>query len=307
MEVPTLVISWQPLLCWKLKSSAWLKRHLIAVLPSRKLGATTAQDVCRMVAEMCPKLICVDLAWLVFALPWSAARCTELFNGFEVSGGRIVRGVLTSYKGDWQWKVKSLLLDRYYNCRLICHRCLASRGQPYPFDDLRWSAAWFATDKMLPAWPEAPAPTITAIPGFSAETDRWDLLHVWHLGIGQTVAGSTIVADLDPRFASCLVQTRFRFRCLINFRFTFRFRFRLRCTSSHETLHVTSDYCLIRDMVSSSEALLLRQNYWAGNNEPARLANAWADFLRWCKMKNTKPRMTGFSLGPRCRVLGNCA
>jgi hypothetical protein len=126
------------------------------------------------------------------------SRCTELFNGFEVPGGHRVRGVLTSYKGDWQWKQKSLLLDRWYSCRLVCHQCLATRGEPYPFTDLRWSAAWQSTVRVAPAWPAAPAPAITAIPGFTAETDRWDLLHVWHLGVGQTLAGSTIVTHSGP-------------------------------------------------------------------------------------------------------------
>ena len=37
-QVPTLVVSWQPVLSFKAKQAAWLKRYLIAIVSSRKMA-----------------------------------------------------------------------------------------------------------------------------------------------------------------------------------------------------------------------------------------------------------------------------
>ena len=110
----------------------------------------------------------------------------------ETGQPRRLRGVLISFKGDWEWKVQSLMLERFWSCRLICHVCLATRGAPLDFANVSWSdAPWLATIGLLDRWPGRPP--LTRVPGFTEQTDRWDLLHVWYLGSGQVAVASTIV------------------------------------------------------------------------------------------------------------------
>jgi hypothetical protein len=81
-------------------------------------------------------------------------------------GGRqiLLRGVLTSFKGDWKFKHEALHLDRWYNCKLICHKCLASKVEPFPFQELTFPARWWQTIGLATAWPDDPP--LAAIPGF---------------------------------------------------------------------------------------------------------------------------------------------
>ena len=93
-------------------------------------------------------------------------------------------------------QAESLDLDRYYSKKLMCHKCLATRDVPYSFQELDWSRAkWLKTVGAALPWLGQPA--ITGIPGFTVETDRWDLLHTFHLGLGRDAAGSALVLLLQ--------------------------------------------------------------------------------------------------------------
>jgi hypothetical protein len=79
---------------------------------------------------------------------------------------------------------------------MICHKCLASKGDPFSYKELKWQdASWLQTVGTAMPWPGQP--NITRIPGFSVETDRWDLLHNYHLGFGRDAAGSALVILLQ--------------------------------------------------------------------------------------------------------------
>ena len=73
-EVPTLVVSWQPLLCFKETKTEWAKRYLIAVCPQRKMSTNTLGEVLAEVArEWSPRLFpgfgsSVSCHWLSGAL-----------------------------------------------------------------------------------------------------------------------------------------------------------------------------------------------------------------------------------------------
>jgi hypothetical protein len=173
-NVPTLVLSWHPMLTFKMKTRAWLKRFLIGVAPNRKLAQNTFNELCSHVAS----LLCGFYDGQIIS---------------DVTGQqRRLRGVLICYKGDWEWKLQSLMLERFWSCKLVCHCCLATNGAPLDFANVSWSdAPWLATIGLVPRWPGRPP--LTRIPGFVEETDRWDLLHVWYLGSGQVAVASTIV------------------------------------------------------------------------------------------------------------------
>jgi hypothetical protein len=49
-----------------------------------------------------------------------ATRCTTLFEGVDVGGGRRLRGIITAFKGDWKFKAEALHLKRWYNTRPRC-------------------------------------------------------------------------------------------------------------------------------------------------------------------------------------------
>ena len=169
---------------------------------------------------------------------------------------RRLRGILVSFKGDWKWKVQALHLTRHYNCSMVCHLCMATKGPPFAFEDLDIrSATWLQSIGAVLPWEGDPP--ATQIPGFTVETDRWDLLHVFHLGVGRLTAGSAIVVALINCFVlygdcgwlhaklcidrayfltcysklmytfkftfRCVFELRFAFKCSFNFEFKFRF------------------------------------------------------------------------------------
>ena len=143
-------------------------------------------------------------AYVFYIALHASCRCTALFNGLDVrdqnGSTRRLRGILVSFKGDWKWKVQALHLTRHYNCSMVCHLCMATKGPPFAFEDLDIrSATWLQSIGAVLPWEGDPP--ATQIPGFTVETDRWDLLHVFHLGVGRLTAGSAIVVALINCFA----------------------------------------------------------------------------------------------------------
>ena len=61
------------------------------------------------------------------------------------------------------------------------------------------SALWVRSIGAVLPWEGEPP--ITRQPGFGPRTDRWDLLHVFYLGVGRVTAGSIIAAALLGCFA----------------------------------------------------------------------------------------------------------
>ena len=58
-NVPTIVMSWHPMLSFKQKTRAWLKRFLIGVAPNRKLADNTFNELCSHIAALWSPQTCL--------------------------------------------------------------------------------------------------------------------------------------------------------------------------------------------------------------------------------------------------------
>lgn len=111
-----------------------------------------------------------------------------LIEGFATKHGQFF-GRLIALKGDWKWLVQALNLVRTPGSDMICPYCHAGKTNML-FTNVREDAAWANTLFSTAPWDVFP--NLMGIKFFRLEMVIFDLMHVWHLGVGRDIAGTCI-------------------------------------------------------------------------------------------------------------------
>ena len=157
---------------------SFLTRHLVFVLPTH-------------LVKKGPEV-------LNAALATCARDLKELFEtGIDVGGDRFY-GALLALKGDQKWHAATGNFFRSYNhladvnSKQICHECLGG-DTLFPFEDTSSGAGWVETLFESEPWLQpGPLELIPFDAGMPARKYKRDLLHVFKIGLGRDIAGSTI-------------------------------------------------------------------------------------------------------------------
>ncbi|CAE7288842.1 unnamed protein product [Symbiodinium sp. KB8] len=159
-------------------SHSFLSRHLVFVLPTH-------------LVKKGPEV-------LNAALAACARDLKELFEtGIDVDGVRYFAALL-ALKGDQKWHASTGNFFRSYshlgdvNSKQICHECLGG-DILYPFEDTSSGAGWIETLFESEPWLQpGPLELIPFDASMPARKYKRDLLHVFKIGLGRDIAGSTI-------------------------------------------------------------------------------------------------------------------
>ncbi|CAE7244739.1 unnamed protein product, partial [Symbiodinium pilosum] len=113
---------------------------------------------------------------------------------------------VAGFRGDWKALKQVFNFDRRQgikNCSLlqVCWKCSATKGShdvadvACAFTDTRGCARFWADLHTQCPWKYLPA--YATLPGFEISAIVPDLLHVWHLGVGRDVLGSSLAIMLS--------------------------------------------------------------------------------------------------------------
>ena len=132
-----------------------------------------------------------------------ASDLEMLFNQGIVHNGETYFAALIGSKGDMKFQAHAVApsITRSYsnlgkkNCIEMCSICLAGR-QEYPMEDMALEPVWARSLFESRPWTEDNPPPLSTVPFDDSRPEylyRLDFFHVWKVGVGRDVCGSTIM------------------------------------------------------------------------------------------------------------------
>ena len=159
-------------------------RYLIALLPKRfyymdRKVNRTLQAVMKVITDSMNKL--------------ETAGCTV--------GGKNLRGLVASVKGDWKFFGQLLNARVGPSSNEICHICRCTKDLQRPYTDITEGALWRSDPRPEDeVWYEKP--TVTNLNQWKISLLAPDIMHTFHLGTGRDIAASVLTILLRSRVFS---------------------------------------------------------------------------------------------------------
>ena len=129
----------------------------------------------------------VFLHIFTFCVSVCGGNCEPKVFSFGVvcpTQGWMAKFVCMSFKGDWKYLKQIFNLKRNMNAPKLCFACMAEKTGDMNMTNISQDAPWRETIWNCPL-PWRVRPALSYLDFFHVQKISYDMLHVWHLGIGR--------------------------------------------------------------------------------------------------------------------------